>query len=244
MQLPTRRDAGWPARAVWVAPTSPFAEEFRHLAQRVRARLSGEGSHSVLVTSALPGEGKTVAACNLALALRALAPREKVALVDLDLRLPAVAAALGIEPESGVEEVLRGTASIEAACVETDAGVDVFPVLASHTAAYELLARPELSELIRKLEATYRWIICDSAPLLAVADVGLLLDHLDTCLAVVRAGKTPRNALHELADRLPREKVLGYFLNDGRRPGHGRRYTRTSYYTPDERRPWWKWSPR
>jgi Mrp family chromosome partitioning ATPase len=239
MQLPTRRDADWRARAVWVAPASQFAEDFRHLAQRVRGRLGGEGSRSVLVTSALPGEGKTVAACNLALALRALAPREKVALVDLDLRVPGVANALGIEPETGVEEVLRGSASIEAACVETDAGVDVFPVLASHTAAYELLARPELSELIRKLEATYRWIIFDSAPLLAVADVGMVLDQVDTCLAVVRAGRTPKAALHELAERLPREKLLGFFLNDGRRPGHGR-YHRSSYYEQQSSRSWWK----
>ena len=50
MQIPTRRDADWPARAVWVAPGSAFAEAFRHLAQKVRRQLAGEASSSVLVT--------------------------------------------------------------------------------------------------------------------------------------------------------------------------------------------------
>ena len=241
MQIPTRRDAGWQARAVWVAPGSPFAEEFRHLAQRVRARLGGEGCQSVLVTSALPGEGKTVTACNLALALHSLAPSERVALVDFDLRVPGVGAALGIEAKTGVEEVLRGTTSIDAVCVTTDAGIDVFPVGAAHAAAYELLARPELAEFIRKLEATYRWIICDSAPLLAVTDTGQLLAQLKACLAVVRSGRTPRAVLSELAERLPREKTLGFFLNDGHPPAHRRRHHRGSYYTTTgERRRWWQ----
>ncbi len=241
IQIPTRRDAGWAARAVWVAPGSPFAEAFRHLAQRVRDRLVGDGAQSVLVTSALPGEGKTVTACNLALALRSLAPGERIALVDFDLRVPGVAAALGIEAKTGVEEVLRGTASIDAACVTTDAGIDVFPVAAAHAAAYELLARPELVEFIRKLEATYRWIICDSAPLLAVTDTGQLLAQLKACLAVVRSGRTPRTVLSELAERLPNEKTLGFFLNDGRAPAHRRRHHRTSYYTTTGgRRRWWQ----
>ena len=239
IEIPTRRDAGWAARAVWVAPGSPFAEGFRHLAQRVRAGLEGAGAQSVLVTSALPGEGKTVTACNLALALRSLAPGERIALVDFDLRVPGVAGALGIEAKTGVEEVLRGTASIDAACVTTDAGIDVFPVAAAHPAAYELLARPELVEFIRKLEATYRWIICDSAPLLAVTDTVQLLAQLKACLAVVRSGRTPRAVLGELAERLPSEKTLGFFLNDGRAPKHGRRYYRTSYYTQGGRRHWW-----
>lgn len=239
MQIPTRRNAGWPARAVWVAPGTAFAEAFRHLAHRVRAQLGGEASSSVLVTSALPGEGKTLTACNLALALRSLAHGERVALVDLDLRVPGVASALGLEAKVGVEEVLRGTASIEAACITTDAGIDVFPIASAHAAAYELLIRPELGELLRKLESNYRWIICDSAPLLGVADTGLVIAQVRACLAVVRSGRTPRSALAELVERLPSENLLGFFLNDGRPPTHATRYT--SYYTDAESPRRWPW---
>jgi Mrp family chromosome partitioning ATPase len=241
MQIPTRRDDGWPARAVWVAPGSRFAESFRHLAQRVRAQLAGEASSSVLVTSCLPGEGKTITACNLALALRSLGGGERIALVDLDLRVPGVAPALGLEPKVGVEEVLRGTASLEAVCLPTDAGIDVFPAATAHAASYELLVRPELGELLRKLEATHRWIICDSAPLLALADTALLFAQVRTCLTVVRSGRTPRAALYELLDRLPADKRLGFFLNDARAPVHARRYYHKNYYQESPRSRAWPW---
>ena len=195
----------------------------------------------MLVTSCLPGEGKTMSACNLAGALRSLGGGERIALVDLDLRVPGVASALGLEPKVGVEEVLRGNASLEAVCLETDAGIDVFPAATAHAASYELLVRPELGELLRKLEATHRWIICDSAPLLALADTGLLFAQVRTCLTVVRSGRTPRAALSELLDRLPADKRLGFFLNDARAPKHARRYYH-KYYQETPRSRAWPWS--
>jgi len=240
VQITTRRDAGWAARAVFVAPGSRFAESFRHLAQRVRAQLAGEPSSSVLVTSCLPGEGKTLTACNLALALRSLGGGERIALVDLDLRMPGVARALGVEPRTGVEEVLRGTASLESVCLPTDAGIDVFPAATAHPTSYELLVRPELGELLRKLEGTHRWIICDSAPLLALADTALVIAQVRTCLAVVRSGRTPRAALSELVDRLPPDKRLGFFLNDARAPKHARKYYHQGYYHEAPRPGGWR----
>lgn len=228
-----RRDAGWPARAVWVAPHSPFAEAFRDLALRVRERLTSAIGSSVLVTSALPGEGKTLTACNLALAFGSLATAERVALVDFDLRVPGVGRALGLEARVGIEAVLGGTAALEAAAVVTDAGIDVYPVASPRRAAHELLVRPELSDVLKRLEATYRWVICDSPPLLPVPDVHLLAPHVGGCLAVVRAGKTPRAVLRELAERLPKDKLLGFFLTDGRPPAHARQHYRSPYYSSD-----------
>lgn len=234
VRIPTRRDAGWPARVVWVARHSPFAEAFRDLALRVRERLAG--ASSVLVTSALPGEGKTLTACNLALALGSLATAERVALVDFDLRLPGVGPALGLKPRVGIEAVLRGAAPLEATAVVTDAAIDVFPVGVPHRAAHELLVRPELGDVLKRLEATYRWVICDSPPLFPVPDVQILAPLAASCLAVVRVGKTPRAVLRELAERLPKDKTLGFFLNDGRPPAHARRYYRSPYYSSDEPR--------
>ena len=117
MRISRRRDPGWRSRAVWVSGQSPFAESFRNLALRVREQLGREGASSVLVTSALPDEGKTLTACNLALALRSVAPSEQVALVDFDLRVPGVGRALGLEPRVGIEAVLGGTVSLEEAAV-------------------------------------------------------------------------------------------------------------------------------
>ena len=73
-----------------------------------------------------------------------------------------------------------------------------------------------------------------------MTDTGQLLAQLKACLAVVRSGRTPRAVLGELAERIPSEKTLGFFLNHGRQPAHGRRHHRSSYYTQGGgRRHWW-----
>lgn len=232
--IPMGRDPQWVSRAVWVARSSPSAESFRHLALRVRRELGGRPVSSILVTSALPGDGKTLTACNLALAFASLMTTERVALVELDLRVPRIAAAFGLRPRVGIGEVLRGAAPLRAAAVATDAALDIYPVVARCPAAHQLLSRPELAVVVKQLEASYRWVICDTAPALLVPDVQIIAPHLGACLGVVRAGRTPRSALRDLAERLPREKTLGFFLNEARAPRHTRRYYGSAYYTMDD----------
>jgi Mrp family chromosome partitioning ATPase len=129
--------------------------------------------------------------------------------------------------------VLSGAAPLRTAAVATDAALDIYPVVTRYPAAHQLLSRPELADVLKQLEASYRWVICDTAPALLVPDVQIIAPHVGACLAVVRAGRTPRSALRDLAERLPREKTLGFFLNDARAPRHARRYYRSPYYTTD-----------
>lgn len=237
-RIPTQRDAGWQARAVWVARRSPPAEAFRNLALRL-CEQAPDGRFSLLVTSALPGEGKTLTSCNLALALGSLAGAERVALVDFDLRVPGVGPALGLTPKEGIEAVLRADAPLHQAVIETEAAVDVFPVARAVPDAHELLVTGQVGGILRQLESRYRWVICDSPPLFPVPDVPLLLGHVGSCLAVVRAGRTPRAVLPELAERIPRNKLVGFFLNDGWPPAHMRRYYRSAYYGNSSGRAAW-----
>ena len=225
------RDAAWPARAVWASPRSHFAEAFRDLALRLRERLASEEGTSILVTSGLPGAGKTLTACNLALALASFGTDESVALVDFDLRVPGVANALGLRPAVGIESVLRGQLPLEAVASVTDSGVHAYPVAEAGEAAHEMLARSELSDVLKRLESRYRWVICDSPPLLLVPDAQLLAPHVGACLAVVRAGRTPRAAFRELCGRLPHDRMVGFFLNDVRPPRHTSRHYKSAYYT-------------
>ena len=90
------KDEHWRARAVIVDPQSTSAVRFPHLAVRIRAELDRARVPSLLVTSALKGEGKTTVSTNLALALAMIASDRKVAFVDLDLRSASVAAVMGI----------------------------------------------------------------------------------------------------------------------------------------------------
>lgn len=226
------RAPGWEARAVWAEHGGRFAESFRHLALRVRAELLRRETRTLLVTSALPGEGKTLTACNLALGLASVGGGERVALVDLDLRNPGVARSLGVRSEAGIEAALRGEAELGAVVLRTDVpALDLFPARRRVKHAHELLAAPRLGLILRELAERYGAVVCDSPPTLPVPDVELIAAHAGVCLPVVRAGWTPRAAFRELVEHLPGSKVIGVFLNHARLPRHERRY---AYYHRDE----------
>ena len=127
--------------------------------------------------------------------------------------------------------MLRGEVPLHAAALVTEAGLDAYPNWAPSPAAHELLVRGEVQDVLKRLQAQYRWVVCDAPPLLPVPDVELLAPHVGGVLAVVRAGSTRRSVLREFWEELPREKTLGFFLNDMRPPAHARRYYRSGYYT-------------
>ncbi len=215
----------WRARAVVVDVPGPHVDQFRHFALRVRRTLAERGARSVLVTSAAPGEGKTVVACNLALALASMAGESRIALVDLDLRRPSVSSVMGITPDSGVESVLLGETSVGAIRVRTDvSALDLFPIARSIPRAHETLARPSLRSLIHELSKHYATIVCDSPPALAVPDVELIAQHVDACVLVARAGVSRRLAFLEMVAMLPPESLIGTFLNSSSPPRHANDY--------------------
>ena len=102
IEIPRHKYGFWVARAVLVNG-SAVADRFRHFALRVKQDLEERGAKSVVVTSALRGDGKTVTACNLALALASIAAGKRIALLDLDLRSPSIARAMATVPIAGVE---------------------------------------------------------------------------------------------------------------------------------------------
>jgi len=223
-KIPTSRDDGWRSRAVWLAGQEGFAESFRHLALRVRGACEQRRTASVLITSAVAQEGKTLTACNLALGLASMETSGRIALVELDLRAPRVAASLGIDPPTGFERVLTGDAPLTSAAVHTEASLDVYAVAEPVRDAHEVLVRPSVAESLDQLTSRYSFVVCDTPPVLPVPDVELLLPHVGACCVVVRSGRTSRSALTDLVDRLPRHKLIGCFLNDARVPRHVRDY--------------------
>ena len=220
-------EGSWRARAVAVDIPGPHVDQFRHFAVRTRRTLEERQACSVLVTSAIPGEGKTVVACNLALALASMAGESRIALVDLDLRRPSVSSVMGITPDTGagIESVLRGEISVGAARVRTDvSALDLFPVARPVPRAHEILARPSLRSLMHELSKHYATIVCDTPPTLTVPDVALIAQHVDACVLVARAGVSRRLPFREMVTMLPPECLIGTFLNFLSQPRH------TSYY--------------
>ena len=235
LSLGRDRKGEWRARAVVVDGSSPATESFRHLAIRVRAELERRSLRSVAITGAVHFEGKTTIACDLALALASVSRGREVALVDLDLRRPNVAADFGIPVEAGVEAFLLGARALSEVCVPIEKPpVDVFPAASPHASAHELLVRPDFASLVRELERSYTTVIFDTPPVLLVPDTQLILEQVGAYLVVARAGQTRVRPLRNLLELLPRDRLLGTVLNEGPLPTHAKHY---GYYGGDSAGP-------
>lgn len=213
-EIPRDKDDLWVPRAVLVEAQQPVAQRFRHLAVRVRRELQRRDPPILLVTSAGSNEGKTTTACNLALALASISPRHRVALLELDLRRPTLAHALEIKEPPGLERVFTGELRLRDVRVATEfESFDVYPVRSPTPRAHELFSSVSAASLFRELARHYSFVVCDTPPVLPVPDVALLAEHAGAWLSVVRSGVTRRAAFREMMEGLPREKLIGTFLN-------------------------------
>lgn len=223
-EIPKTKDDDWVARLCLVDPQGPEAVRFRHLAVKVRSMLDQRSRRSILVTSALPGEGKTTVAVNLALALASIAPEYRVALVDMDLRRGRVAGVLGYASPVGLDNVLSGAVSLDEARVETEMpSLDFYPISRHLPDAHRVLgdaAKKILDDLNRK----YDYVVIDGPPVLPVPDIPLLAPQVGGSLVVVASGQTRQAAFGDLLEHLPRHQIMGVFLNRNRSAVSNSRY--------------------
>ena len=171
-------------------PRGQVAEAVRQLRVNLRSAGTGSGGTSLLVTSAVAGEGKTSLVCNLAAAFGL--EGDRVLLIDADLRQPSVGNYLGIHPTSGLSTVLLGECQPHDAIVSWRGGL--FDVLTSGPipeTPSELLGSNRTSLMLTELESRYDVILIDSPALLPVADGSVLARACDAALLVVRYGHTP-----------------------------------------------------
>lgn len=196
------------------APQSPRAESYRQLRTNLQFANVSARAKTVLVTSSLPGEGKSTTATNLAIALAQSGQR--VCLVDADLRRPMVSEYLGLDGSVGLTTALLGTADV--VDLLQPWGEDELHVLASGRIPpnpSELLGSQEMKRLIERLEDKFDSIVIDAPPLIPVTDSAVLAQHVGGVIMVVGAHSVRRqdldksfNALH-----LVGAVVLGVVLN-------------------------------
>jgi capsular exopolysaccharide synthesis family protein len=188
---------------------------YKILRTRVQQRMEASLWHSIAVTAAEAGDGKTLTAINLAIAL-ARDVNTWVFLVDLDLQHPRVAPYLGLRYDKGLSDYLAGQASFEDIVYEP--GIERLAVIPNGKGleqSSELLGSPRMFELNQALatESPRRIVIFDMPPLLLSDDVLRFLPNVDAVLFVVAEGKTPRAVLERARDTLPQNKLLGVVLN-------------------------------
>jgi len=189
-------------------------EVFRALRSRL-CQLQGKSPlKSILITSALPREGRSFVALNLAQAM-ALQPESRVLLIDADLRAPRLHSALGTSPSPGFSEYLLQEAE-EFGIMQKGSVENLFfiPSGRSVTGPTELVANGRLKSLIDRVEPLFDWIIVDSPPAVPVSDACLLANYCDGVLMVVRSSSTPFDVVRKARERFREESLVGVVLNE------------------------------
>jgi capsular exopolysaccharide synthesis family protein len=201
-------------------PNCQGGEAYRALCSGILLSSFDDPPKVLVVTSALPGEGKSTVSCNLAMALART--DKQVLLVDADLRCSSVDRYLGINKEPGLTSMLS-TPPGECRPYQPFAslpGLDVVPAGFRPAGPAELLASSRIQQLITAWRKQYDHIIIDTPPMLPFADALLLSARADGVILVTRSGASRQKALARALDVLSRSRanVLGFVLNAVRRP--------------------------
>lgn len=195
--------------------TGPAAESFRTLRSRILHPDSGVVPRSLLITSAVPGEGKTFVCANLGVVL-AQGIDHYCLMVDCDLRKPALHRLFGLPLNQGLANYLRDgddlSPMIMSAGVET---LSLLPAGPPPVNPAELLGSERMSQLVEELENRYddRIILLDSPPMQAASETAVLARQVDGVILVVRWGGSRRENLHKLVELIGRERIVGVVFN-------------------------------
>ncbi|HEV3308472.1 MAG TPA: polysaccharide biosynthesis tyrosine autokinase [Candidatus Sulfotelmatobacter sp.] len=198
-----------------VRPQSQMAESYRALRTSLLLSNLGAPPKVIMVTSALPQEGKTTTSINCAVVLAQKGIR--VLLIDADLRRPSIHKTLGMGPRSGLSNVLTGSATLESAITRSSIlpNLDVLPAGTPPPNPAELLASTNMRDVLQDLRGHYDHIVVDTPPTLSVTDAVVLSPRADAIVLVIRSGQTTKQALRRSRDILMQvnAKVSGVLLN-------------------------------
>ena len=200
-------------RLVWEQNYRIAEEKFRLLAHRLRQKNQQKPIKKVLITSAVPGEGKTATAANLAIVLARNAHR--VLLIDGDMRGPDTHKLFDLPSTPGLSEVLAGEADLDQAlrCIDPP-GLYYLPAGHPSGNPLPLLEGASLKTALEAAEAALDWVIVDSPPLNPFADAHCIASMADGLVLVVRWEFTPREELEQALTSLKGLPLLGIVLNE------------------------------
>ncbi|MFY9733233.1 MAG: polysaccharide biosynthesis tyrosine autokinase [Candidatus Acidiferrales bacterium] len=201
----------------YVQPKSQISEAFRALRTSLLLSQADHPPQVILVTSALPREGKTTAAVNLAVTLAQLGDR--TLLMDSDLRKPGVRRALNltIGKEVGLSSYLAGVSTLDEVLYPhpTISNLEALTTGPVPPSPADLLSSHRMREAIAELRLRFKFIVIDSPPVMAATDAVILSALTDGVLLVVRSGETPKEAFTRTRDLLTavKSRLLGVVLN-------------------------------
>jgi len=222
------------------AATSQIADEFRVIKRPIirnamgQAGADGKIRNLVMVTSALPAEGKTFTALNLAMSV-AMEFDSTVLLVDGDVAHPSLPGLLGVPNSPGLLDLLtRDDLDVSDVLIRTNVEkLTVMPAGSRQRRATELLASEQMVNLLRELASRYsdRIVIFDSPPLLATTEARVLATHMDQIIMVVAADTTTQHTLSQALATIENCEIVLMMLNKASSTDVGAYY---GYYAGDE----------
>ncbi|HUQ87460.1 MAG TPA: CpsD/CapB family tyrosine-protein kinase [Vicinamibacterales bacterium] len=200
-----------------------MVEQYRHLAAVMHHAQKASGVRSVMVTSALPSEGKTLTATNLALTLSESYQR-RVLLIDADLRRPRMREMFALPSAEGLTDSLaqprEGKLPVQ----------QITPRLWVLTSGHvlpdpmSLLVSPAMKQLIDDAKESFDWVVVDTPPIAILPDANLLAGMIDTTLLVVSAQSTPYPMVQRAAQAVGTNRILGVVLNRAEEIGLPKNY--------------------
>ena len=208
-------------------PDSLAAEKFRFLGVRLRQLRQSRPLKKVLITSTIPEEGKSLVSANLAGVLSRR--KQKVLLLEGDLRRPTLAQQFGLGRLAGLGEWLQSGQQTPSNIYHVGgSGFWLMPAGSPPANPLELMQSGRLSQLMGQLENLFDWIVVDSPPLLPLADTTVWARFTDGTLLVAREGKTQKKSLQRGLEMLKKSDLLGVVLNGCTGSDHESYYQRYS----------------
>ncbi len=190
-------------------PGTPISESFRNLRGSLFLKLKAQQSKVILVTSSLPGDGKSFISFNLAASIASVG--YKTVILDCDLRRPSLHKKFGKENSVGLTNYMDNNASLEEICnktvVENLYFIPAGPIIPNPS---EQVESGVLDDLINKLKKEYEYIIIDTTPIGIVADASLLIKYASQILLVSRNNFTNKDILAGVIDNLNSKQIANY----------------------------------
>jgi len=196
-------------------PRSPISEQYRTIRTNIQFAAVDRDIQVIMVTSSIPGEGKSTSAANLAVVFAQQG--KNVLLIDADLRKPTMHYTFNVTNTFGLTNVLTRRMDLSEAVEKTE--VENLDILSSGPIPpnpAELLGSKAMDELLKQLRTEYSTIIIDTPPLMAVADAQILASKCDGSILVINSGKTVIDNVLKSKEKLTSSsaRILGTILNN------------------------------
>lgn len=201
-------------------------EQYRRLAAVLHDAQANAGIRAIMIASAVPGEGKTLTAANVALTLSDSYQR-RVLLIDADLRKPTLHEVFRLNAATGLIDGLESPDEVKLVLRQVGTHLSVLPAGRPTSDPMAGLTSERMRRLVEEAKETFDWVIIDTPPLMLLPDAHLLSALVDGAVLVVKAGSTPHDMVKRSAEIIGRNRVIGVVLNqaDARiQPGYGSGY--------------------